>query len=152
MLAPSAAILNVGLVTSVGLTAPASCAAIRAGLTNPSPTRVPDAYGDWIQAHQVPAVTSRSGRARLAELAQMAIEECLEGSDRRARERMSVLLCVAEPSRPGRIAGLEELLADIQRSLGVTFASDSAVLAGGRVGVCQALARARELLSLREAQ
>jgi len=82
----------------------------------------------------------------------MAIEECLEGSDRRARERMSVLLCVAEPSRPGRIAGLEELLEDIQRSLGVTFASDSAVLAGGRVGVCQALARARELLSLREAQ
>ena len=48
------AIGRTGLVTSVGLSAPAACAAIRAKLTNPSETRFIDSHGEWIMAHQVP--------------------------------------------------------------------------------------------------
>jgi 3-oxoacyl-[acyl-carrier-protein] synthase-1 len=59
-----------------------------------------------------------------------------------------LLLCVAETERPGRFATLDEGLFDaIQDALGVRFASGSAVIAEGRVGVAVALARARALLA-----
>jgi 3-oxoacyl-[acyl-carrier-protein] synthase-1 len=42
-----------GLVTSVGLSAPAACAAMRCKLTNPSETRFIDSAGEWIMGHGV---------------------------------------------------------------------------------------------------
>src|SRR5262245_18547704 len=67
------AILNTGLVTSVGLSAPAACAAIRAGLTNPSTTRFFDPDGKWIKAHQIPLAQPWCGLVRLAKMASMVI-------------------------------------------------------------------------------
>ncbi|WP_218187952.1 hypothetical protein [Desulfosarcina cetonica] len=43
-----------GMVSSVGLSAPAACAAVRCGLTNVSETRFMDGTGNWIMAAQVP--------------------------------------------------------------------------------------------------
>jgi 3-oxoacyl-[acyl-carrier-protein] synthase I len=58
-----------------------------------------------------------------------------------------MLLCVAETERPGRMAGLDDLLLkQIQSELGVSFALPSAVVPHGRVGVAVALAQARALL------
>lgn len=54
MSGPSIAILRTGLVTSVGLSAAASCAAFRARLSTPTKTRFINSDGDWIMAHQVP--------------------------------------------------------------------------------------------------
>ncbi len=54
MPAPPIAIRSVGLVTSVGLSAPAACAAMRCKISNPSETRFIDSAGEWIMAHSVP--------------------------------------------------------------------------------------------------
>lgn len=61
MSAQPIAIKSVGLVTSVGLSAPATCAAIRAKISNPTETRFMGSDGDWIMAHQVPSRNHGAG-------------------------------------------------------------------------------------------
>ena len=142
------AILKTGLVTSVGLTAPSSCAAIRAKLTNPSETRFIDSAGEWIMAHQVTLEQPWRGLAKLSKMAAMAIVEALADVPKDEWVHIPLLLCVAEPDRPGRLDGLNDrLFQDIQAELGATFAPPSAIVAHGRVGVAVALAQARALLA-----
>lgn len=141
-------VLSTGLVTSVGLTAPASCAAIRAKLANPSETLFIDSAGQWIVGHSVPLEHPWSGRAKLVKMAVRAIEQALQGIPRREWGAIPLLLCVAEPERPGRIEGLDaDLFADIQSELQVRFATDSRVIARGHVSVATALSLARALLA-----
>lgn len=142
------AILKTGLVTSVGLTAPTSCAAIRAKLTNPSETRFIDSGGEWIMAHQVALEQPWRGLAKLSKMAAMAIVEALADVPKDEWVQIPLLLCVAEPERPGRLDGLDDrLFHDIQAELGASFAPPSAIVAHGRVGVAVALAQARKLLA-----
>jgi 3-oxoacyl-[acyl-carrier-protein] synthase-1 len=142
------AILQTGLVTPVGLDAPASCAAFRAKVTNPSATRFIDSGGEWIVAHQVPLEQPWKGPLRLAKMAALSIREALEGIDPRTWGQIPLLLCVAEPERPGRAERLDEtLFAMIRDELGSSFSADSAIVAHGRVGVAVALAQARVLLA-----
>ena len=142
------AILKTGLVTSIGLTAPSSCAAIRAKLTNPSETRFIDSAGEWIMAHQVTLEQPWRGLAKLSKMAAMAIVEALAEVPKGEWVHIPLLLCVAEPDRPGRLDGLDDrLFHDIQAELGATFAPASAIVAHGRVGVAVALAQARKLLA-----
>ena len=141
-------IANTGLVTSVGLSAPASCAAFRAKLTNPSETRFIDSGGEWIMAHQVPLERPWRGLTKLAKMAAMAIDEALDGVARQDWRETPLLLCVAEPERPGRTEGLDDRLFELIRSeLDTSFAAASGVVAQGRVGVAVALAQARALLA-----
>src|SRR5687767_3916588 len=108
MNAHDVAIQSAGLVTSVGLTAESSCAAFRAKITNPTETRFIDAGGEWIMAHQVPLEQDWRGLTKLARMAAMAIEEALQGIPEQAWRSLPLLLCVAEPERPGRTAGLDD--------------------------------------------
>lgn len=141
------AVLNVGLVTAVGIDAPSSCAAIRAKVTNPSETRFVDSGGEWIMAHRVPLAHPWSGLTRLAKMGAMAIEQALSAVPRSEWTNIPVLLCVAEPERPGRVHGLDaRLLQGIQRELAAQFAPSSAVIAHGRVSVAAALAHSRVLI------
>src|SRR5215470_15294479 len=127
------AILSTGLVTSVGLSAPAACAAIRAKVTNPSETRFIDSAGEWIMAHQVPLEKPWRGRAKLAQMAVIAIQECLAGIPREEWVKIPLLLCVAEHERPGRLHRLDDqLILDIRQELGARFAPESAIIAQGR--------------------
>lgn len=138
---------RMGLVTSVGLSAPAACAAMREKLTNPSETRFTDSWGDWIRAHQVKLDCAYEGLAKLAQMAALAIEEALACVPAEKWTSIPLLLCVAEADRPGRITGLDgDLLLGVQEALGVRFDSNSAVLADGRTGVAKALSRARTLV------
>jgi len=141
------AFLNTGLVTSVGLSAPASCAAMHAKVSNPSETRFTGADGHWIMAHQVQLGTPQRGLAKLAHMGAMAIEEALDGIPRSEWPLVPLLLCIAEPERPGRLDGLDDqLFLDIQAALSAQFAPQSAIVANGRVGVAAALHRARSLV------
>ena len=140
-------IIRTGLVTSVGLSAPAACAAIRAGITNPTKTRFLDSEGEPLLGHQVPLERPWRGLTRLTKMAGMTILECLDGIPEDEWSRIPLLLCVAERERPGRLDGLEDaLLPDIRNDLGVEFDPQSSVIPQGRVSVAVALVQARDLI------
>jgi 3-oxoacyl-[acyl-carrier-protein] synthase-1 len=142
------AIQRTGLVTSVGLSAPASCAAFRAKITNPSETRFIDPTGAWIMAHQAPMDDDARGLPRLTQMAALAIDEALFGIPKAEWGQVPLLLCVAEPERPGRTDGLDDqLYTMIESELGAHFAPQSAIVPQGRIGVATALARGRSLLA-----
>ncbi len=144
---PPVAILNAGMVTSVGLSAPASCAAIRCGIDNFSETRFMDKGGEWIIGSQVPLPQPWRGLPRLVQMAVPAIRECLAHAGEVRPETIPFLLCVAETERPGRLKGLDDqLFYDVQAELGVRFHPRSTVIAGGRVAGALALAQARQLV------
>jgi 3-oxoacyl-[acyl-carrier-protein] synthase I len=151
MSAAPIAILKTGLVSSVGLSAPATCAALRAKVTNPTETRVIDSNGEWIMAHQVTLDQPCLGLTKLAKMAAMAIEEALGDTPKEVWSSIPLLLCVAESDRPGRLGGLDDqLFLQIQSELGAQFASQSAIVAHGRVSVAVALAQARKFLADRK--
>jgi 3-oxoacyl-[acyl-carrier-protein] synthase I len=142
------AIKSVGLVTSVGLSAPASCAAFRAKISNPTETRFRGSDGKWIMAHQVPLEQPWRGRTKLVKMAAMAIAEALQDIPQSEWTTLPLLLCVAEKERPGRLDGLDDsLFNEIQAELGVTFAKASGVVPHGRVSVALALQHAIQLLN-----
>src|SRR5262245_56682512 len=147
MPAPPIAIRSVGLVTSVGLSAPAACAAIRCKISNPSETRFIDSAGKWIMAHSVQLEKPWRGLTKLAKMAALAIDECLADVAPERYAELPLLLCVAERERPGRLDGLDDrLLNDIQGELNTHFAATSAVISQGRVSVAVALAHARRVI------
>jgi 3-oxoacyl-[acyl-carrier-protein] synthase-1 len=148
---PTLAVQGVGLVTAVGLSAPASCAAFRAKISNPTETRFIDGAGKWIMAHQVELEQPWRGLSKLARMAALAAEEALQGVPRVQWAKLPMVLCVAEPDRPGRLDGLDTQLAPMIQELlggGVRFdAARSALVAHGRVGLAVALNGARRLLA-----
>lgn len=140
-------IVRTGLVTSVGASAPASCAAFRAKISNPSETRFVDSLGNWIMAHQVELEQPWRGLTKLAKMAALAIDEALAGVPDPERITLPLFLCVAEAERPGRTHGLDdELFQQVEKELGVRFAPQSGVVAHGRVAIAVALAQARRLI------
>ena len=68
MIAAPLSILACGMTTAVGLTAPASCAAIRARLDGFRETRFMARGGDWIIGAEVPLEEPWRGLPRLARL------------------------------------------------------------------------------------
>jgi 3-oxoacyl-[acyl-carrier-protein] synthase-1 len=135
------------MVTGVGLSAPASCAAIRCAIDGFAETRFMDKGGEWIIGCQVPLDQPWRGRAKLVKMAVPAIRECLAGIKQTPTERIPLLLCVAEKDRPGRIDGLDDLLLpEIQKELGLKFHPKSCTIPLGQVGVAEALLMARRLI------
>lgn len=141
------AIMASGMVTGVGLTAPASCAAIRCAIDNFAETRFMDRGGEWIIGSQVPTEQPWRGLQKLVHMAVPAIQECLIQAGSVSPSSIPLLLCVAERERPGRIDGLEsELFRSISEALGIRFHSSSIVVPNGRVAGAFALVHARRLL------
>src|SRR3954451_9259500 len=95
-----------GMMTGVGLTAPASCAAIRARLKNFQETRFIARGGEWIIGSEVPLDEPWRGLAKLARLLAGPLKECLDQVPDMPPEQVPILLCLAEPDRPGRLEGL----------------------------------------------
>jgi 3-oxoacyl-[acyl-carrier-protein] synthase I len=142
-------ILAVGMVTGVGLSAAASCAAIRCGLNDFNETAFIDTSGDRIIASEVLLDEPWRGTTRLAKMAAAAIRECLDASPdgRPVPSDIPLVLVVAEEDRPGRLSGLGgPLLLAIEGELGLKFHPDSAVIPQGRVGGAVGLVRAHKLM------
>jgi 3-oxoacyl-[acyl-carrier-protein] synthase-1 len=141
------AIVNTALVTSVGLDAPTTCAALRGKLTNPVQTRFVGHDGERLMGHEVSLNEPLRGLPRLVAMASMAIEEALRGIPPTDWPRLPILLCVSEKDRPGRTEGIDEqLFLDVQSVLDARFDERSSVVALGRVGMAVALSHARTLL------
>jgi 3-oxoacyl-[acyl-carrier-protein] synthase-1 len=141
------AILATGMVTAVGLNAPAACAAIRCGLTNFAETCFMDSTGEWIVGSEVPLEQPWRGRAKLVHMVTPAIQECLDVVEGIDPSKIPLLLSVAEKERPGRIEGLDEhLLNEVSSELGTEFNPSSHIIPEGRVGGAIAIKKAEEML------
>jgi 3-oxoacyl-[acyl-carrier-protein] synthase-1 len=142
-------ILRTGMVTGVGLSAPAACAAIRAGIAGFEETRFMF-DGEWLLGCEVPLVEAWRGREKLVRMAVSALGECLEGLGSVRPIDVPLFLGLAEPSRPGRLQGLDDsLIAEIERRLDVRFHPWSRVFSNGRIGGLQALDYTRRVLAER---
>ncbi len=148
---PRLSIRAVGMASPVGLAAPASIAALRARLDGFRETRFVARGGEWLIGAEVPLPEPWRGVPRLARLLLGPIQECL-APDRLEPTAVPLLLCLAEPDRPGRLAGLEALLqAELEAALGGPLHPESRLVAHGRVGVASALRHASEILAERRA-
>jgi 3-oxoacyl-[acyl-carrier-protein] synthase-1 len=147
MTAPPVAIIGAGMMTGVGLTAPASCAAIRCAIDNFTETRFMARGGEWIVGSAVPLEQPWRGQTKLVKMLAGPVRECLELVPDITPEQIPLLVCIAERDRPGRLDGLDNaLFFELQRELGLAFDADSEIFAEGRVGGAIALRRARQLL------
>ena len=140
------AIVGTGMVTGVGLTAPASCAAIRCAIDNFQETRFMDSGGEWLLGCEVPLEKPWRGRTKLLKMAVLAINECLEGNNEINPEVTPLILCLSEHERRGRVIDDDtQFFFDLQNELGVRFHEKSCVVTGGHTAVAEALKRARGL-------
>lgn len=147
MNAQALAIMKSGMVSAVGLSAPATCAAIRCGIDNVQETRFMDSGGEWIVGSSVPLAKPWRGRSKLLRLIGPAIRECLSGLSDPETKNIPLLLCVAEKDRPGKLDGIgESFINDIQDELGLIFHSKSKVISNGCVGGAQAVDQAFTLI------
>jgi 3-oxoacyl-[acyl-carrier-protein] synthase-1 len=137
-----------GMVTGVGLNAPASCAAIRAGIQNATETHFMFGSEGPLMGVQVPLQRLWRGRAKLLRMLIPAITECLDQAPQASQGPLPLMLCVAEKERAGRLEGLDdELFHELTRQLAFDLSQqDSRVVPLGRPGVTAALREARELL------
>lgn len=140
-------IISSGMVTAVGLNAPASCAAIRCAIDNFQECRYIGQGGEWQVAASVPLDGPWLGFHKLTEMAAKAISEALHGIPKLPTETIPLLLCLSEPERAERPARLDaDLLPAIEHRLGRQFHPDSCVIAKGRVSGAVALHNARRLI------
>ncbi|MDX1655673.1 MAG: beta-ketoacyl synthase N-terminal-like domain-containing protein, partial [Candidatus Competibacteraceae bacterium] len=136
-----------GMVTGVGLNAPASCAAIRCGLNNFQETRFMDRGGEWIIGSGVPLEQPWRGPVKLVKMLATALKECLSRAPEFQARDLPLLLCLAQEDRPGRPTGLgNEVYFGVATELGQAFHSESTILPHGRVAGAVALDQARRLI------
>ena len=141
------AIVGSGMVSGVGLNSPASCAAIRCGISNFQETRFIDSEGEWVVGSVVPLKKICWGKEKLIRLASLAIQECLQHNVDIVVEETPLLLCLSEHSRPGRMIQDDyQLLKEIQSDLCKLFNQESMVISEGRVSVAAALYQASTLI------
>jgi 3-oxoacyl-[acyl-carrier-protein] synthase-1 len=137
------------MVTGLGFNAPATFAALRAGISAVSELPWSDYdTGKPLRGARVLLPQWWEGVGKLADLLAPAVLECLRAAEPERPESIPLLIGVADPGRPGRTAGLEQrLLDEIEFRLGVSSHPASRVFPGSQVGCAYALLRASELLS-----
>ena len=141
------AITGTGMVTGVGLNAPASCAAIRCAIDNFQETRFMDSGGEWIMGCEVPLEKPWRGKTKQIKMAAAAIKECLEGNKKIDPGATPLLLCLSEHERKGRVIDDDnQFFLDLQEELELEFHEKSRVIAKGHVAVAVALKHARRLI------
>ena len=144
MPAPPLAVLSAGLVSGVGLSAAESCAAIRCRINNFQETPFIGRNGERLVGSAVTLEQPWRGIIKLAKLAARAIADCLAGRADARADQIPVLVCIAEPERPGRFEALARvILEDIERELGTRLHPHSRIIEEGRVGAAVALLQAR---------
>jgi 3-oxoacyl-[acyl-carrier-protein] synthase I len=142
------------MVTAVGFNAPATCAALRAGIRNVNETNVWDPEsGSYLAAGKVPLPQWSVSVAKLADLAAAAIRECMEAAEPVPSSGIPVLLGVAAPDRPYRLPDLDvHILPEIEYRLGFKLNPASRVIPRDHVAVAVALREASDLITTQKAR
>ena len=141
------AVRGCGMVTALGFNAPASLAALRAGVSAVRGLPWLDfESGQPLRGAKVDLPQWWEGTGKLADLLAPAIAECLQVAED-APVDIPILLGVAEHSRPGRFADLDsDLLATVQAKLGVAQHPESRLFPQGQAGCGKALVHAHRLI------
>lgn len=140
-------IVSIGMVTAVGLDAPAACAAMRAHVDGFQETRFHSTPEGWLTGAPVPLPRNWIGEKRIAHLAAGAIAEAFE-SVPEAHGRTALILCLPEEDRPGRpVHDSLTLLRRIGEIVKVVPHSHSRIVAHGRPSGHAAFDYARRLLA-----
>jgi 3-oxoacyl-[acyl-carrier-protein] synthase-1 len=145
----SLAILGAGAVCSVGLDAPAACAAIRAGVAGFAELDVVDRGGQWLRGGRAPVDGAVSGTARRIRLLAMAVREAVEGPVKELGS-VAVVLCAGDDlSAADRVAFISTCDAELERHVPHRSSTHDTTVGGGRAAIVAALVRARQLLAQR---
>jgi 3-oxoacyl-[acyl-carrier-protein] synthase I len=141
------AIRGCGMVSALGFNAPASLAALRAGVSAVRSLPWLDfESGEPVRGAKVDLPQWWEGVGKLADLLAPAIDECLQAVDFPPAE-IPILLGVAERSRPDRFADLDaDLLTMVQTKLGIAQHPESRLYPHGQTGCANALVRAHQLI------
>jgi 3-oxoacyl-[acyl-carrier-protein] synthase-1 len=136
------------MVTPVGFNSPASCAAMRAGVSGVGIIGLWDiGSGRPISVGKVDLPHWWIGLGKLAELVAPAINECLLAAKPAPPSSIPILLGVADKSRPHRFAGLDEqLLEEVEFRLNVAHNPDSRVIPRERISGVLAMDDARRII------
>jgi 3-oxoacyl-[acyl-carrier-protein] synthase-1 len=143
-----------GMVTGLGFNAPASLAALRAGISAVQLTGWTDCEtGEPLRGAKVALPQWWEGVGKLAELVAPAIDECLDAIAPTPRESVPILLGVAARERPGRLPQLDETLLDeVHARLELPAHPYSRLIALDQAAGAHALIAAQELIRRRLAQ
>jgi 3-oxoacyl-[acyl-carrier-protein] synthase-1 len=136
------------MVSPVGLSAAASCAAIRAGISQFTELRYHDSHGEPVIGAIVPAVPLDFGiDERITEMLALAIVDCLQQCDAARLDEVPLLVGLPEAGRPGVSRALNQsAIVGIERRLGVRFHPRfSGTIEAGHTAGFRALQQARAL-------
>ncbi|MEP2028060.1 MAG: 3-oxoacyl-ACP synthase [Paracoccaceae bacterium] len=140
-------IIAAGMATAVGLDCASSCAAMRGRLDGFQETRFVAGSGNWQIGAPVPLPRNWIGAKRLAHLVAGAIVE-VQNKAPEATADASLILCLAEEDRPGRLPSDETAFAKMVAEIVEARSSQrTAIVAHGRPAGFAALDRARRMLS-----
>jgi 3-oxoacyl-[acyl-carrier-protein] synthase I len=144
-----------GMVTALGYNAPATLAALRAGLSGVRTQAWADlGGGEPYRCARVALPQRWGGVALLADLLAPALHECLQAAALPSLAAVPLLVGVSHPSRPGRAPGIEDrLLQALAERLEVAEPHPlSRVYPAGQTGCAQALHDAHALIAAGQAQ
>lgn len=140
---------STGMVCSVGLSAEAACAAMRAGIANFQELPYLDNQREPIIGAMVPGLAPHLKRGeRLRELLAMAVADCLQDKITEPMECIPLLIGLAEPERPdGGLGTADDIVVQMFEKVGVRFhAQLSRTIAKGHTSGFEGLRIAKELL------
>src|SRR6478609_8647268 len=136
------------MVCPVGLNAAAACAALRAKIAMFNELHYGDNDGEPIVGASVPDVELPRKATQLVEMLAKALGDLIKPQAKSDWSKVPLLVCLAEPDRPGAPDLKESVVAQLQRALKVSFhPQHSRAFAFGHTAAFEALAVARDLLS-----
>jgi 3-oxoacyl-[acyl-carrier-protein] synthase-1 len=136
-----------GMVTPIGFSSAASCAAFRCGISGATETAFFSRAGEPLLGCPVPFEEPLRGFEKLVTMASGALKECLQEAAPPKSARVPIALCVSEPERPGRPEDLAaQVMAGLRAVLEFPLDKDSTTIARGRIGLAHALRWAENLV------
>jgi 3-oxoacyl-[acyl-carrier-protein] synthase-1 len=143
------AVFASGMVTALGFNAPASLAAVRAGVSAVRASPWLDVEtGEPLGAAKVSLPQWWEGVGKYADLLAPSVHECLESAGGGSIRDVPILIGLSARERPARTPRLEEdLLDELAGRFDAALHPDTALFPADQFGCAQALVRAHALLS-----
>lgn len=150
----SPVVIAAGMVTSVGLNAQSTCAAVRAGIRNIDADVLWNyEFGDHITTGKVQLKHWWNGVGKLADLVTPAVQECFNAVAPVVAGEIPVLLGLPSLDRPARWPNLEEsIFCEIEQRLGISLHRLSQAVPRGNVSGVAALEIAMRLIQRNEVE